>query len=78
MSTRFLPLAFLLELARAVAEKPFEHFRQAWTVADGVRATHRRIVEGLDDLVAHDPGVGFDRRALALVAVLVRANVRPA
>jgi hypothetical protein len=58
---------------RAVAEKPFEHFREAWMVADRVRAAHRRIVEGLDDLVARGPGVSFDRRALALVALLVRA-----
>jgi hypothetical protein len=40
-----------------------------------VRATYRRIVKGLDDLVARGSGVGVDGRALALVAILVRADV---
>ena len=62
---------------RAVAEEALQHSREAWTVADGVRATHRRIIEDLDDLVSRGLGVCLDRRALALVAVLVRANVRP-
>jgi hypothetical protein len=69
--------AFDNDRPRTVAEKPFQHFRKAWTVADRVRAAHCRIVEDLDDLVACGLGVRFDRRALALVAILVGANVRP-
>jgi hypothetical protein len=33
-------LAFDKDRPRAVAEEALEHCREAWTVADGVRATH--------------------------------------
>ena len=54
------------------------HLREAGTGTDGVRAANRSIVERLDDLEARRFGVSLDGRALAFVAVLVRANVRAA
>jgi hypothetical protein len=66
--------AFDNDRLRAATEKPLEHFREAWTVAHG--SAPLTAAFQLDDLVARGPRVGSDRRALALVAVLVRANVR--
>jgi hypothetical protein len=43
-----------------------------------VCAADRRVVELLDDLVASRLGEGLDGGPLALVAVLVRADVRAA
>ena len=60
---------------RAVTHEPLEHFSEAGTVGDRVRFTHRRVVERVDDLVACGLGVGLDGGALALVAVLVHADV---
>ena len=63
---------------RAVAHQLLEHFGEAGSVVDRVRAAHRRVVERLYDLVSRRLRVGFDRRALALLAVLVRADIYPA
>ena len=63
---------------RAVAHQALQHLREARAGANGVCAADRRVVEGVDDLVARRFGVSLDGRALALVAVLVRADVRAA
>lgn len=62
--------------ARAVTEKSFQAFRETGTVADGVCAAYRSVIEGLHDLVTRASGVGPDGRALALVAVLVGIDPR--
>jgi hypothetical protein len=63
---------------RAVAEKPFEHLREAGPVADRTHAVYRRIVERVDDLIARRLGVALDSDELPFVAVLVGADVRAA
>ena len=63
-------LAFDKDRPRAVAEEALQHSREAWTVADGVRAAHCRIVEGLDDLVARGLGVCLARGRLSLASSL--------
>jgi len=61
-----------------VSEQALEHRCEAWTVADRVCAADRRVVERLDNLVARSFGESLDGGALALVAILVRADVRAA
>ena len=61
---------------RSIAQKPLQHFHKAGPVGHGVCATHRRIIERVDDLQPRQLGVGVDAGELALVAVLVGPDVR--
>jgi len=61
----------------AVRQQGGEHFGKAGAIGDRTRAADGLIVELSDDVEAGRLGVRLDRRALPLVAVLVRPNVRP-
>jgi hypothetical protein len=61
--------------AHAVAAEALEQGGEARALLDGIGALDRGVIELVDDRVAGTPGEGVDRVALALVAVLVGANV---
>jgi hypothetical protein len=64
--------------ADAVAFDPIEQSREAWPGIDGVRTGHRGVIELADNGEASGFRERRNSRALALIAVLVGADVRGA